>query len=168
MSLLDDPCKHVQYNFQLPMLHTLILRFLFSLLFFWLNPCSLWAISTLTSDWTWTPSSKSMDSQPLDCQGIPVIFSDPFHFSFMSFWDCLLGVDWDVLCYPRVLYIAFIVFICLSVCCSDCWFSLVCLPDQLFLRHCPVCCLLPLSQLLSWLVSFLILILFIVSRSFLQ
>ena len=88
--------------------------------FFLATPCSLWAISSLTSDWTWTCSSESMDSQPLDCQGIPVISSDTFHFSVVSFWDSLLGVDWDVLCYSGVLYIAFIVFICLSVCCSGC------------------------------------------------
>ena len=64
-------------------------------------------------------ATKAWIPSPVDCQGIPVIFSDTFHFCLVSFWGGLLGVDWDVLWYPRVLYTAFIVFICLSVCCSD-------------------------------------------------
>ena len=54
------------------------------LFFFW--PRSLWDLSSLTRDWTRALISENVESQPLDCQGIP---------KMMLFWIILgYGLPW--------------------------------------------------------------------------
>ena len=55
-------------------------------------PCSMWDLSSPTRDLTHTPSSGSMESQPLDCQLSPYAI----HFQVRGFDTYMLENDFGI------------------------------------------------------------------------
>ena len=60
-------------------------------------PCGLWDISCPIRDWIQTPGSESIESSPLDCQGIPYYFCKQAFYPFLLFLglhSCIHHFPW--------------------------------------------------------------------------
>ena len=84
---------------------TLKKTFFFSLSFFLATPCGLWDPSSLTRDRTGALGSKSMESQPLDLQGIPRVDSFDENRSIVLHNGPQCGFVWCFLMIRLRLYI---------------------------------------------------------------